>query len=404
MIRFLLLITLCSLGFADYTTPAAFNNLLYSFYGKDTSIGSIYAKQTSENVTGPLLLFINSDLYIYDNDRKLIGHAILRDQPNSGSAEVTAVSHIGPSVSYILRLKEKGYSEWKQLAQSLKDNVDATQKENLAQPSWFSTLNAPSWSGHETATINMIDYGCRLASHYLDGILKDEPFTTETVNSQFLLSRTNEYPIPFNNVMVGTFMLAGMLAYYDLYQTIAALNLDWANSKIIIRTVAGGNFTGGLSARNNIYFKVLTVIGGEALEKNRIMIAPYAEVKSSLGQATLPQEDFDYYNTVWSDPYIRHIAVNDVFTNIKDIDAGEPNPIPGDYPYTKPDDILAFLERLKYSFGTPTQNLAGTVGFWLPGALAANQWNFSTIQLPGLEVGFPSGITAYPTAVPAKTS
>ena len=65
------------------------------------------------------------------------------------------------------------------------------------------------------------------------------------------------------------------------------------------------------------------------------------------------------------------------------------------------EDIGDFVQRLKKSFGDKTQLLSNTIGFWVPGELAAKGFDPAAVDIPGLTTGFPEGVDAYPADSPA---
>src|SRR3990167_1961498 len=69
----------------SYTTPQAFMDLYSSFTGgSSTAIGTILGKTISAAQKGALVLVLNSSVYVYGPDRKLMGTTNLRTVPNSG--------------------------------------------------------------------------------------------------------------------------------------------------------------------------------------------------------------------------------------------------------------------------------------------------------------------------------
>ena len=166
-------------------------------------------------------MIVNSDLYVYDSQRKKLLYQAIRAEKDSGFFELTAISHIGPALSYLLAIKNNG-GDWKTLMKDLQLKIQA-----------------------------MNQYGLDMSNAFIDSILTGKSdFNGTTINDEFL-SGNESYPIPFNNVMVGTFMLTTLNEMVSIYLKLKALNLDWANSRVIIRFVAGSNFTAGLTVGSN---------------------------------------------------------------------------------------------------------------------------------------------------------
>jgi Domain of unknown function (DUF5624) len=401
----------------SYTTPKAFMSLYYDFTGSSNKgypkgkvnisqdLFKTMSKKTStlSNDNGPLILFVNSDLYIYDNNRKRLLSLVMRTAPDSGFNEMTAISHIGPALAYAAYIKSKGDDSWKSALLSLKKSIIAVKTVNAQkQNNWVTKLNAPSWKPYESSINNMIDYACSMAGNYIGDVLSGKKqFNMASLQSDFLDGNT-DYPIPFNNIMIGTFMLTAYESMNKIHQAVSKVDVDWENAKVLIRFVAGSNITAGVSVDSRSNWLVPFIIGlsKNKLPLNRIFIAPYAEVKSSLGQEMLSESDFNYYSYAWSRTYNRTKIANAVFTNITSIFIPKRPVIPGDFRFSKEPDMNEFLMRLKYSLANPTEMLSNTVAFWMSGELHSNDWDLSKVKLPGFTTGFPKGISSYPANNP----
>ncbi|MCE0721684.1 DUF5624 domain-containing protein [Legionella resiliens] len=399
-----------------YVTPQAFWSLYYDFTGNGEAQypkGKINISQTlfqselkknrnlAQQDHGSLILFINSTLYIYNSDGQLELEQLMRTAPNSGFTEMTAVSHIGPALMYLAKIKENGESNWKSQMEILLKDVKAVKKINAqTENNWLEHVNAPAWKPHLTLIHNMIDYACSMAGNYMSEVLRGkQTFDMNSLQNNFL-DGNNIYPIPYNNVMVGTFMLTALQSMDELHRKIAPLNTDWSSAKVIIRFVAGSNVSAGLTKDSNWLVPFVEALSNYTLPSDRIYIAPYAAVKSSLGEHQMPRTDYDYYNNIWASRHNRTLIANKVFTHIPSIFLPDRPSIPGDYAYSKQPKIEDFLIRLKFSLAEPTQMLSNTVGFWMAGELAAKNWDYNKISIPGITTGFPQGISAYPSDNP----
>lgn len=399
---------------STYTPPQAFWNLYYDFTGNGSpgypqgkiniaqALFQSIAKENSnlaQQKNASLIMFINSTLYIYDSQRQLQLKHLMRTAPDSGFTEMTAISHIGPALMYLAKIKENGDSSWKPQMQTLLKDVSAVKAINAQKNNnWLNQVSAPAWKPYLTTIHNMVDYACSMTGSYMNDVLNGkQPFDMASLQNNFL-NGNKAYPVPFNNVMVGTFMLTALQSMDEIHDKVAKLNLDWPNAKVIIRFVAGSNVSAGLTKGSNWLVPFTEALSNNTLPSNRIYITPYAEVKSSLGENQLSQADYDYYNnTVWQARHNRTIIANEVFTNITSIFIPDRPAIPGDYTYSKQPEIEDFLMRLKFSLAEPTEMLSNTVGFWMAGELAAKNWNYNKINIPGITTGFPKGITTYPS-------
>ncbi|HAU1010550.1 TPA: hypothetical protein JBH89_00060 [Legionella pneumophila] len=400
-----------------YVTPQAFWNLYFDFTGDETPgypKGKINISQTlfqsemkknsslAQQNEGQLILFINSTLYIYNSDRQLKLKQLMRTAPNSGFTEMTAISHIGPALMYLAKIKENGDASWKSQMENLLKDIQAVKVINAQTANnWLEQVNAPAWKPHLTTIHNMIDYACSMAGNYMSDVLNEKlSFDMASLQNDFL-NGNKTYPIPYNNVMIGTFMLTALQSMDQLHSKISQLKIDWPHAKVIIRFVAGSNVSAGVSKGSNWLVPFVQALSNNKLATDRIYITPYAAVKPSLGAQELTQADYNYYNnTVWGARHNRRIIANEVFTNITSIFLPDRPAIPGDYTYSKPPKIEDFLMRLKFSLAEPTEMLSNTVGFWMAGELAEKNWNYNKISIPGITTGFPEGISTYPNNNP----
>jgi hypothetical protein len=380
-----------------------YNNFVgYSKDANNPGIGqalsdTLAKKAATQSGSTALILAINSDLYIYDeNGKKLLQQAIRAD-PDTGFFELTAISHLGPAVSYLLAIKNNG-GDWKPLMQQLQKNIQAVQTvNNDKKDPWLKSVNAVSWQPYLSKIQAMNTYGLAMTNAFLDDILSGKiEFNAETVNDQYF-SGNNKYPIPFNNVMIGTFMLTTLTEMYDLYMKIKPLNLDWKNTQVILRFVAGTNFTSGLTLETNWIGYYLKSASQGQIPRNNIFVIPYAEIKPSLGKDQLTAADQDYYtNYLWRTVKQRTSVARNVFSSIPSMYIPARAAIPGDYNFSKKDDIDDFVIRLKHSLSDATEMLSNATAYWMAGELAAKNWDYNKIDIPGLTTGFPEGVTAYP--------
>ncbi|VVC75551.1 hypothetical protein AQUSIP_08410 [Aquicella siphonis] len=394
-----------------YKTPQAFHDLFYDFTGKgDKNFPKgkinisqlLYEAELARNPdliqeNAPLVMFINSTLYVYDNKGKRQMAFLMRTAPDSGFTEMTAISHIGPALAYLVKAKEYGSDAWKSGLESLLKDIKAVKTINAQQAdNWLNKINAPVWKPYLPAIRNMVDYACSMSGNYISDVLSGKKaFTMASLQGDFL-EGNKEYPIPYNTIMVATFMLTAYQSTTEIHEQIEKLNIDWPKAKVIIRFVAGSNVTAGVSAGSNWLVPFVKALSNNTLPDDRIFIAPYAEVRPTLGQNELSREDYTYYNRVWTSVFNRTHVAKDVFTTIPSINLPGRPPMPGDYPFSKANAINDFLIRLKYSLSEPTEMLSNTVAFWVSGELAAKHWDISKVAIPGLTTGLPKGINTYP--------
>lgn len=400
-----------SLNVCAYTTPEAFMQLYFEFGGNsepDYPRGQLTIPQVLiqsqqlnpvDEEDGPLILLLNSSLYIYDKNRKLLYSSLLRTNRSTGFFELTAVSHIGPAMSYLARIKENGDPRWRISMQRLLKNIKAVRTANKSG-AWLKGVNSPAFKPYQSQIQAMVDYALSMSGNYIVGVLQGEDFNLAAVQNNFLHGN-EQYPISYNAVMVATFMLTMLESMTTVHDEIKDIPIDWPHAMVIVRIVAGTNVTSGLTKGSNWMVPFLVALSNYSLPENRILIAPYAEVKKDAGSKTLSEDSYNYYkNRVWVSITNRAKIASSVFTDLETIYLPGRPLLPGDYAYSKAGDIEDFMVRLKFSFQDPTQMLSNSVGFWMADELAHKKWDVNLVRIPGLTDGLPKGITKYPTDNP----
>lgn len=399
---------------ADYQTPKEFMDLYFDFTGTHETdfpkgkttipqylVQSEKALSNANLFNGPLILLLDSSLYIYDQNRQLLYSKLLRTNRSSGFFELTAVSHVGPALSYIAKIKENGDPSWKAaMAMLLADIKKVKALNSQTQNNWLDRADIKPWSTHKKEIQAMIDYAMSMAGNYILTVQKGADFNLQVLQQQFL-NGNKDYPIPYNSVMVATFMLVAVESMMEVYDDVAKLKLNWPNAMVIVRNVAGTNVSAGLTTGTNWMVPFVKALSNNQIPANRMLIAPYAQVLSDVGQNPLPQESYQYYvSAVWGSIYNRTRIAQEVFTDLETIYLPERPSLPGDYGYSKASDINDFMVRLKHSLQDSRELLSNSVGYWMAGELQAKGWEPAKIEIPGLTTGFPPGTEGYPTQNP----
>jgi hypothetical protein len=317
----------------SYTAPAEFMNLFFDFTGSEEpdypagqpTLGQLVtqsAKESAGGAPGPLVLVVGSDIYVYDTaGGARLGAERFRADRASGFYELTAISHIGPALAYLAQIKANGDARWQARLASLRTHTAQVRALNRrASDNWLDRLNQPAWSAHKAQIRSMVDYACGRTLSYIDSLGNGDRFTTAGVNDDFFNGTSAEYPIPFVNVMIGTFMLEALRGAADVQGSLARLKLDWPHAMVLVSSRAGSNVSSGLTEGTNWLVLFLKAVSGFSLPDDRIKIVPYAEVRPSLGQAQLAPADLTYYvQRVWGPLYYRKVVSDQVFAGIPTI-------------------------------------------------------------------------------------
>jgi Domain of unknown function (DUF5624) len=327
-----------------------------------------------------------------------LGFQRFRADRTSGFYELTAISHIGPALAYLAQIKANGDARWKERLESLRTHVAAVRAVNARRAdNWLDRLDQPAWAPHKTAIRDMVDYACARTLAYIASLGDGEALSTASVNDTFFNGVSPQFPIPFVNVMIGTFMLEGLRGAVDVQTQLSRLKLDWPRAMVLVSSRAGSNVSSGLTEGTNWLVLFLKAASGFALPDDRVKIVPYAEVRSSLGEARLPAADLAYYvQRVWGPLYYRRVVSDQVFAGISTVYLPSRPPLPGDYEITPAQSVDQFMIRMKHSLRDAREMLSNTVAFWMVGELAAKKWDPAAVDIPGLTIGFPPGVKGYP--------
>jgi Domain of unknown function (DUF5624) len=395
-----------------YTAPTEFMDLFFDFTGANEpgypagqpTLGQMLTQAAIANAPagaapGPLVLVVGSEIYVYDSSNGArLGEQQFRADPSSGFYEMTAISHIGPALAYLAQIKANVDARWKARLASLRTHTTQVRALNQrATDNWLDLLNQPAWSAHKAQIRDMVDYACARTLNYIDSLGDGDGFTVTNVNDVFFNGTSAEYPIPFVNVMIGTFMLEALRGAADVRDALARLKLDWSHAMVLVSSRAGTNVSSGLTEGTNWLVFFLKAASAFTLPDDRIKIVPYAEVRPSLGQAQLAPADLAYYvQRVWGPLFYRKVVSDQVFASIPTIYLPDRPPLPGDYFVTKAGAIDQFMIRMKHSLRDAREMLSNTVAFWMVQELANKNWDASAADIPGVTTGFPTGVAGYP--------
>jgi Domain of unknown function (DUF5624) len=395
-----------------YTAPDEFMNLFFDFTGSSEpgypagqpTLGqmltqSVIARDAARGAPGPLVMVVGSTISVYDaSDGTRLAREQFRADRASGFFEMTAISHIGPALAYLAQIRANGDPRWKTRLASLREHTAAVRALNRrAADNWLDRLDQPAWRTHKAEIRAMVDYACARALDYIDSLGDGDRFTVAGVDADFFNGTSAQYPVPFVNVMIGTFMLEALRGASDVRKSLVRLNLDWPHAMVLVMSRAGTNVSSGLTEGTNWLVTFVKALSGFTLPDDRVKIVPYAEVRPSLGESQLAAPDLAYYvQRVWGPLYYRKVVADEVFAGIPTIYLPDRPPLPGDYFVTQAGAIDQFMIRMKHSLRDAREMLSNTVAFWMVGELAHKNWDPGTVDIPGLTTGFAAGVAGYP--------
>lgn len=261
---------------SSYTVAPEFMNLFFDFTGSSEpdypsgqpTLGQMLteaaAAKDSAGSPGPLVLVLGSDIYVYDSETgSRLAQQQFRADRGSGFFELTAISHIGPALAYLAQIKSNGDARWQARLAALRTHVGQVRQLNQrVTNNWLDLLNQPAWSAHKAQIHNMIDYACARTLSYIAAIEKGDTFSAASVNDEFFNGTSAEYPIPFTNVMIGTFMLEALRGAADVHESLSRLKLQWPKAMVLVSSRAGTNVSSGLTEGTNWLVLFLKAVSG----------------------------------------------------------------------------------------------------------------------------------------------
>jgi hypothetical protein len=349
----------------------------------------------------PLLVVTGTDLVLYPG-----GGATPRIEPyrlaTRGFKELAAVSHLGPAVATLARLREldaKAAGGWRDDAARLLDATKAARAAN-STTLWRDQLAVRAFAGREDAIAAMIDYSCALTERFLERALADPAYLTmANVRRDYLEGQAGggDVPVPFNRVMIATFYLTGMDIAHRLIGWLGAVGIDWARAMVIFAGQAGRP-TAGVTQESHSIAGVVRAVSGGLLAPERVFIAPHAPVlppHDPAGNDTTAAADLEPgYRRLWAGLRATSELAGGMFDGYPRFAvpaAGQPVLGPGTAfvhgkPALKgPDDWLALVTRLRVVMEDPAQLLSGAVTDYASAELVAHGNDPSAVIVPGLD-------------------
>lgn len=365
-------------------------DLFTAYTASATSIGAHFAA-TVEKATAdhPLIVATGTDIALYPGGGQQPAVESFRISTR-GFKELAAVSHLGPALSTLARMRELG-GPWRADAEHLLAVTRTARGANTPEL-WRDEIAVAAFAGREPAIAAMIDHSCRITEDVLERALRDPAsFTTDGVRRDYLEGA----PVPFNRVMVATFFLTGMDISHRLLTWFDDLDLPWEDAMVII---AGrqGRPTAGVTRDSNSVAGVIHTASRGRLPDHHLLIAPHAPVfpmfdGTDLAPVVALERD---YRLMWSS--LR--ATSELGPHMFD---GHPRYVPAARGTTRasaatssvselpvvaaPDDWFALTTRLRVVLEDPRQLLSGAVTDYACAQLVEHANKPDAVTVPGLD-------------------
>ena len=191
-----------------YSPAPEFGDLYSIFTSGPDSIGAhlndIRARRSADQ---PLLVTTGSDIVVFPGDgRAPVTESFRRS--TRGFVELTAISHLGVAIPYIIRMRDLGEPAWEEDANRLIDRILKVRAVNETAY-WRDTVAVAAWSGMESKIADLVEYSCDVTLDFLRRGLRDPArLSFDYLRRHFLDPIDSpDVPVPMNDMMAGTFGL-----------------------------------------------------------------------------------------------------------------------------------------------------------------------------------------------------
>ena len=393
--------------------PATFESpelvdLFTTYTARPDSIGAHLAQATARQTEhDPLLVVTGTDLALYPG-----GGAAPVIEPyrlaSRGFKELAGISHLGPALATIARLRELASETnkpsshddgWRADAARLLDATKAARAASSATL-WRDQFAVRAFAGREESIAAMIDYSCLLTERFLQRALDDPAYLTMTAVRRDHLAGPaghGDLPVPFNKVMIATFYLTGMDIAHRLITWLEVVGIDWERAMVIFAGQSGRP-TAGITQESHSVAGVVRAVSRGRLAPERVFMAPHAPVfppydpaKEDGSHATAMEPG---YRRLWAGLRATSDLAGGMFEGYPRFAALSAERFtigPGTAsvhakPAVKgPDDWLALVTRLRVVMEDPTQLLSGAVTDYASSELVAHGNDPSAVTVPGLD-------------------
>jgi Domain of unknown function (DUF5624) len=374
--------------------PHAFFRDLYDAYTGPGSIGLHLTRHMVGLTAGdPILVVTGSDFVIFPGGG---APPVVESFRNStrGFVELTSISHLGPAVAWIFRLRELGNAGWRDDAQRLIARMDNARGINT-ESYWKDVVAVEAWRGYEARITELVDYSCAVTTSFLAGCLADESrMTFEHLRQSYLDPVGNpDIPVPINDMMVATFALTYLDIAHRMVRWLRAQKFDWSKLMVLL-SGRSGRPTAGLTWATNNNCHLLWRASGAKLPPENLHIAPHgpsfvlSDLDDSARMAELEGQFRDIFLHLRANIDMARLMFEGYPSFSKSIE--EPPVIePGTrslraMPRLRaPDDRVTAITRLRFVMEDPSQLLSNSVAHFIIDQLCEHDNQPTQVVIPG---------------------
>lgn len=374
--------------------PHEFFRGLYDAYTGPGSTGLNLTRHMVGLTAGdPILVVTGSDFVIFPGGG---APPVVESFRNStrGFVELTSISHLGPAVAWIFRLRELGNAGWRDDAQRLIARMDHVRGINT-ESYWKDVVAVEAWRGYETGIADLVDYSCALTTSFLAGCLADESrMTFDHLRQSYLDPVGNpDIPVPINDMMVATFALAYLDIAHRMVRWLRAQEFDWSKLMVLL-SGRSGRPTAGLTWATNNNCHLLWRASAEKLPPENLHIAPHgpsfvlSDLNDSARMGELEGQFRDIFLHLRANIDMARLMFEGYPAFLKSIE--EPPVIePGTrslraMPRLRaPDDRVTAITRLRFVMEDPSQLLSNSVAHFIIDQLCEHGNKPAQVVIPG---------------------
>src|SRR6201996_975995 len=384
-----------------YAPHPAFRSLYDAYTGPGSTAQHLTKHMVRLTERDPLLLVTGSDFVIFPGGRRAPIVESFR-LSTRGFVELTAVSHLAPSIAWLFRLRELGYESWRDDANRLLESADQVRNINNIQY-WQNEVAVESFRGYESKIADMVDYACRVSSQFLRACLADEGLMSYEILRQNYLDPSDNaaISIPLNDVMVATFTLTFLDIAHRMIRWLRSQDFDWQRLMILL-SGKSGRPSAGLTWQTNNNCHLLWRASEQQIPPEHVQITPHgpsfvlSDLRDPVRIAEIEQQVRDVFLQLRANTDLAGLMFDGYPRFSKSIE--EPPVIE---PATKelhamprlrsPDDRATAITRLRFVMEDPTQLLSNSVAHFVIDQLCESNNQTRAVVIPGFSnVSYPA--------------
>ena len=375
-----------------------------SLYDAYTGPGST-AQHLTQHMVGltkddPLLVVTGSDFVIFPGGSRAPIVESFRHSTR-GFVELTAVSHLAPSIAWAFRLRELGYTHWRDDAKRIIDRSDRVRSVNDPHY-WEKTVAVEAYRGYESKIADMVDYTCRVSSRFMRSCLADEDLMNfENLRQNFLDPIDSpSVPVPLNDVMVATFTLTFLDIAHRMIRWLRAQNFNWRTLMVLL-SGKSGRPSAGLTWQTNNNCHLLWRASEERISVENVQITPHgpsltlSDLRDPTRVAQIEAQVREVFLQLRANTDLAGVMFEGYPAYAKYIE---------DYPVIEPttkslhamprlrspDDRFTAITRLRFVMEDPTQLLSNSVAHFVIDQLCEHNNQPELVVIPGFsKVSYP---------------